>query len=146
MRYWKKESGGGGGITPEMFGGTKMEVCTWISTTSSLISSTTIGHSLGKAPFLVMMFTKDIDNFGNDMYIPFFISWQGLNGVPNTNALNYSSSAAAYAKTSEGYVTVGDTENRMTFTANENTITFDSSYSSPAYSRNGAVYYLILVA
>lgn len=83
--YWYERVGGG--ITPEMFGCTKMAVDTYTPAANIMMGDVTLYHSLGKIPRLVIIVSDNMDSYEKGTYrqtikIGFITNW---NGSANSN-------------------------------------------------------------
>ena len=56
------------GITPEMFGCTKMAVDTFTLTSGTIVTNYTISHSLGEIPKFIFIVAESLPTVNNDIY------------------------------------------------------------------------------
>lgn len=133
------------GLDPSIFGGTKLEVMEWISTSSmSFPSSIVLNHSLGKAPFFAMFFTREIDTWSNTMYPSIYLAWTGSSGNASTSALS-NACCLAGSPSSTGYVEYSSTYT-LYFTADASKITINPPGTNKPYTKSGLKYYMVVVA
>ena len=121
MGFHRKASGG---ITPEMFGYTKMAIDTYTLAANTMMGDVTLYHSLGEKPRLVMIVSDNMDSYEQGIYrdtikICFITNWTGssksnfnCNAVKSHDGANRDSAAtdanvtlsSSYIKANTNYV------------------------------------------
>ena len=148
MRYWKKDSGGGG-ITPQMFGCTKMAVDEFILSADKSTGEYTINHSLGEKPKLFFILTTEeiTENPYNMQYLNYIMGkdfgWVGTGMNASNNSL-----IASYIATNVGILnenTIIPQGNNGYFFTNGTPQSMSQTYRR-AYYKAGVTYKVITMA
>ena len=124
--YWYEKVSEG--ITPEMFGCTKMVVDTYTPTANIQMGSVTLIHSLGVIPRLLIIVADNQDSYIAESYhttlkLAFVVNW---------NSSSYSNFYSGAVKSNTGAIQ-SDSTASANFTFTNRTIKSDANYSPGVY-------------
>lgn len=140
MRYWKKESGGSGGITPEMFRCTKMVIDEFTPSSDLMAYETQLNHSMGEVPKVAFVMAKEDFKVTSDTKSYVVQAY-----------FNYA--IDIYAKTDFAYICIK--RSRIGIGANGSTDSLNNSYKPTSttiivgdtdYFKSGVTYQIITMA